>query len=557
MIPYARKRINKLLQRKLPLVIFFIFFILALTLQSQPYTMVSHADPYYHISHSLAYITGDKMQLPVYSTISSIDGNIYPLYHTLLSPFVYFAQQFGFSPIAGAKLFQSIVVGLVFMVFFLVAKILLDSISPTRSNKNINLALLATILLWSFAFGFVFRLFLIRPEGIILILFLYSIVATLKNHKLMIFMIGFVSPFLYSVSFIFLIIPTIYFFTKKVFYRSSRYLQNYISPLIYTSTGLLIGIILRPDTLHYLYNAYYVSIVTILLTLSSSFQPAEVYSLSYNAITLIWIIPFVIINIFFIYKIIKYDNPLQQIPSNLVTMAIFANIFFVMTIFITRTFFYSIPIIILFGILVYNNFIQENKIMPKLTFISKIKNQEISRIILEFKQKLLFIFKHKYTKIIAVLFLVLYATNTSLYITNAHTPFRDLGSLKIATEVIKENTNVNDLIINIHWSTYPILQYLNNENTYAFGMAPAFTQFYNPNIYEILEKITQEQYTSTTNVFYSYSKMTDAKIIFIDTQSFEGSTMHKKISNNPYFEQLYSSPNKPHFYVYAIVDITE
>lgn len=551
MISRTRESINEYLQQKVPWIIFFMFLAFAVVIQSQPHTLVSLYDSYYHTGHALTYATGEIMQLPVLSTINTPGGDIYPLYHALMAPFTSIAQKIGLTAIDGAKILHSLLIAGFFTSFFLLCRRLLQQ--HTNITKATQLSIIGTLLLWSVSVIFIFRIFLIRPEIIILFLVLYTIIGSIYKHNKRLLLIGATATFTYSASFILLIVPACFAIAQIIYKKSIKNITVHIQPFMYVLIGTIVGIIARPDTVYYLLNAYGTTINSLYLRLFTASQPGELYALPLSSHDIAWIVPFIGLNVYYIYRITT-KGPIQQKTSfQLLFIWVTTNIFFLLTLIVQRAAMYSIPFIILFEILFYAETIQ-----GKLSKTKEASEEEIGK---SFWGALIHDAQHEpyaeNIKSIAILALIIYAGSTSAYATNIHKKDPRTSLMVEVSEVIQNNSDKGDLVFNTPWSTYPLLQYTNNANTYAFGMDPTFTRQFDPELYNTWQTLTTEALASSSiDVYDMYTKTFDAPIIFIDASQPRGAILLGNISLDARFEKLYSSEGLSQLYVYKVNNAT-
>src|SRR3989344_1776273 len=133
------EKINSLIEENTKTFVFIFFFLIFFLVLFSNNNFLSFDDQFYHARHASTYITGEKMSLPVYSSMNVPGADLYPLYHALLSLFMFDFSGENFNVLVnGSKLFHIIVSAFVFVTFYYVIFRLLNKSEEKFSQRQIS-----------------------------------------------------------------------------------------------------------------------------------------------------------------------------------------------------------------------------------------------------------------------------------------------------------------------------------------------------------------------------------------------------------------------------------
>ena len=126
--------------------------------------------------------------------------------------------------------------------------------------------------------------------------------------------------------------------------------------------------------------------------------------------------------------------------------------------------------------------------------------------------------------------------------------YRDLKSIKdsyrqafkfnkfqAASEWLKQNSSIGDLVFHTDWDEFPILFYHNDKNYYLVGLDPTFMYVYDKNLYQrwldlVVGRSNHDLYPTIKGLF-------GAKYVFVDNQ--QNTIFNQNLANNFYFTKVF------------------
>jgi len=264
----------------LPLFIFAFFFGTNVFLHTTFGTFFSRDDGFFHARMSHALWHGYDVTMPKFSTQSTHTANLYLGYHAAMSPFVAACGTGDTSCIIhGSEVFHSIILGIFATLLYL---IFLRVLRKRQTPEAEALALMVATLMF-FVPNFLYRMVIERPIAWNLIFFTGFLYALLEKRERWLFGIACLFALSYSTSFILFIPVGIYAFASLIAKNRSE-IRYIVRAGAITAVGLLVGVILHPDTWGYVINAYgshFVSVWQSIMIPQKIILPEEFSSLAH------------------------------------------------------------------------------------------------------------------------------------------------------------------------------------------------------------------------------------------------------------------------------------
>jgi hypothetical protein len=523
---------------------------------------MSAYDPYYHLAQAYSYWSGKNLNLPIISTMTTMgSGDLYLLYHFALAPFTAFFNGENFNAlITGSKIFQSFLIGFLFVTFYWVLNKLLLLSKKIEKQKAVIYSLLGSVFLFSIFPEFTARMFMLRPQIISTIFIILAFYFILQKKWKHLFIISFIFPFFYSISFMILVPAIIYVLSDIIYHRKKIFNLKLYKPVIVPALGLLTGIIALPNSYYYFLNAYYIHLKTVINKYFIK-EGSEMYSPVINFIDWVWFIPLALLLAYYLLKKISEEKTLKEVISfnRFYLMFLTFSMFLVYT-EIQRALEYFVPfLIILFSIILFEDLLPYCKkiIKNRSTKKIQIKNPSLKAI----NDTILIFLKSKILKIFLISTILIYFIGTSLNITQiiARTP--DYKSYQKAAQFMKDNSKEGDLVFNPKFSSYPRLVLLNNYNRYTYGMGMSFAYEKDPELFFRLLHLSQNEQIcpkrkcsekDTSEDPYNVLKNLDVKFIFIQNTSDFNKNFLELLDNNSDFQKVFNNPKYPQIFIYTL-----
>jgi len=465
--------------------VFSLFFCLFSLIQFSSPNILSPDDAYRHIKEAwLIRNLGVEKSVRNFpwlqcSIFKEHPGDPWFGYHLLLYPFTFGDLVFG------AKLSSVFFASLLFLGFFWILK-----------KFEVKYTIFWTALLFLASDSFNFRLLLPRAYILsILFSFIGFYLIFQKKHLgifILSFLYGFVTVESPLIIFIALALTLLEFLkTKKLDLR----------PLGFTVSGILAGLIFRPDFPN---NFYLISNqIFSVLFLKLKRAPLDFGSeLSYTFSGRIIDNPLLFLNfalpLFWIVFVFLQKK--QAKISPLLLSLFFFSIFFAFLSFGVggRFIEYWVPFSTLFSAVCFNNVL-----LPKISeIIKKIKELKgykivfspekagyfyqliyrmLRRLILKFEEKFI---KSLFLGVFLFLFLYLIFFRAMILYTEIEgLEFSEAKLIKEAAIWLRENTPPHSVVLNASWDLFPILLFYNHQNYYCNGMDPTFMYVKSPQNY--------------------------------------------------------------------------
>ncbi|MEK7146810.1 MAG: hypothetical protein AAB772_00980 [Patescibacteria group bacterium] len=543
---------EKLIWLAAPLVLFMFFLSVFLYIQLSRPQLSSADDPAYHLAHSVAYITGEQLLFPVFSTMSTHYADLYYWYHSLLALFLNF---FGFdinnylSLIAGAKIFHSILSAFFLTVFFLIARDVIKREVAMPDRRNIILfSLVATLILFFIIPSFTFRLFVYRPHIIAMIFVLAASYFSYRRSVFGVSIVSFFLPFFYSLALVVLIPPFIH--------GVSSVLHNGINKLkifenikkfrlfLFASVSLIAGIFIRPDSLNYLYNGFYITLLTLFNLFFRGIDNIIELTTPIGNINILAIPFFIVCGVY--YGRIRHIGLKQAFKFERFYLFILSQVFFVLMIVINRASEYAAPMTVLFLTTVFaGSIIPVLKRLYAGEFDAFFPGAALTEIVIAAKQFLIELARRK--KNLLRVFWAIVGLNVvvpAVFFMNIlqQEPAPDM--YKGAAEFMRDNSRKGDIVFQQRFDMYPRLVFFNQNNRYITGMAETFTYAYNPDTFWLWKHIIMSEPVcprkkcdkeQSLDIYTVIKDVFKAKYVFIDASKGIG---NYPVLNTPDFTAL-------------------
>ncbi len=370
------------------------------------------------------------------------------LYHVYLIPFTYFDDM-----LFGAKLATVIMASIVFVSFYRILRL-----------NNIKHAWFWLLLLSASGGYFLYRVNVLRPQGLSIVFVLWSLHYILNSKNWQLAVLCFVYTFSYTAYHLPFIFACIVYFYSLLFEKENRWK----TPLIVlgaTITGMLCSPFFPNNiTFFYLQNFYILWQGTagqVDLHMGGEFAPMDTQQLIIVNMTVV--LSFVAAFFMAMYIKRKWDS--KTLSLFLVSLSL------ILLSCISKRFAeYSIPVSLLFCAFFFS---------PLWGEFDWAKWKVPSAILA---------------------FAVIMVLGYNSYI-NTIGEFNDVrpSGLKDAAIWLKENTDSNELIYTADWDDAPELFYFNHRNRYLVFLDPNFMYYWNPRVWEKWDSLSNGHYGSNTN----------------------------------------------------------
>ncbi len=539
--------------------IFILVFSISLLLRLSTDSFSSGNDPYYHAKKSFNLNSAEPSYPPEFSLQSDKPVDLYIAYHRAMFPFISKFDGTNFETlIQGSKIYHSLILGLLFSVFFVVLNSILKK---EKSSKTQKYALLGTVLLFISSHIFAFRVFMERPHVLSIVFMVLALYACINKNKLFIFSLSALFPFFYSVSFFILIIPLVYVFSS-ILYKED--ILNSFKILFSSILGLAVGIFLRPDTVNYLANGYMVHINSIKETLfgNTTSVPAELGSPLDSLEKEVWLVLF----LFYFVSLILYFLKKKSIHKlSLVSWFLFvlSTAFTFGFMVVQRTVEYALPFFLVAFFVSLPKFahfwFEEQKSIESGSLLKEIlgKLNTIYQ-----KNKLLFI-----GIFIVFLSLLFYARVSNVVEVFKKAP--GYRMYKNVAEELRKETFVGSTIFIPRFGMFPELYFYASDYRFTSGMDPMFTYAHSPEIFWKMyhtnrgENICSEPLCKKSELdsFEFIHDELKVEYLVLNTKYFNKDSNQENfkttIEQDPRFKLVFTDPEFPNIKLYKLESIAD
>lgn len=414
-------------------------------------------DPYYHAKHSaLIAQTGNLTLVKPWMEFHFLNyapNDPWWGFHLWQAIFIHF-----FGVFLGVKISSAFLIGLFFAVFYFILR-----------KFSVQHPFVWVFLVFISSSYFQYRIFLERPQilGIILLpLFSYFLVK--KNYYAMACLAG-IFAILYHLFLSLFFLVFLYYLAE---YYQTRKIDLKI--FIFTCLGILIGILVHPNSLNYIYIVFvqfveilYLRFTGVDLGVGGELYPSSTFEFIFSNFLLF--IPFCLaIVLFFGVKKIKENR-------TMIFYFLVSIFWFFVSFIITRGGDFWVPFGWLFVALVFREFSQTNEWSNIKNVFRRHVNLKIAGFF--FFVLILFVFLFNITE---TFFLKTEERNQGL--TNQY--------MADANNWLKKNTPESSIIFYNDWSLWPMMFFNNDYNRYVTGIDPTFLYEYDHQLSWIWKNIS-------------------------------------------------------------------
>jgi len=425
--------------------IFLIFSTLIILITNK----VFGVDSLYHIKHAFLYkqngLLDTSFPYVSASTIAEYGADIWYGFHIILIPFTFIDD-----PLLSVKIATIFLATLSLTSFFWLIK-----------SINIKYPFFWTVVLLFSSADFLFRIFMVRPHIVSLLLSFALLIYFIKNKPYSIFftsvLVSFIHIALAWVPILIIIISTLAsFITEK---------KIYIKNILASFLGLLGGVLLHPNIIGTL-KLSYIQIVELFITKGQDIPMQfgrELNLLNFGDIILQYIplfayLIFILFIIFSIYINKAWTDISPPNKKTLIANLLLSFIFLILAFISARR---STDFLSVFSILLSASL---------LTSLFEIQN---------FRP----IIKAQSFYIISGIFLVFMILNGSLIFNQFIKNTVDPHKFEATSSWLKANTSQGDIVFNAYWDNFPNLFFWNSHNYYISGMDPIFQYSFSQDLY--------------------------------------------------------------------------
>lgn len=544
---YKKRKQNILLST---LFIFLIFASIFCLIQFSSSNLAG-VDAYYHIKYAYLYRTlGIKETLNnfslagEYSILNQYPSDLSFFYHIFLMPFTYG------NLIIGSKITAVFFASLIFALFYWVLK-----------KFKIKYSFFWTCLLFAASSAFIFRLTLSRPFLLSILFLILGFYLIIKKKYKWLFILSIVYALSYVVSFLILVIAFIYMVVEYVRIKKIDW-----KLLAYPFTGILIGLVIRPDFPQNLYTIFMQNFYTLFyklkgiqLDIGAEMSPISV-PLEINLVLLFVFdlaVAFMLIDL--IGKRIRKDN-----LSIIRLYSSFLAIFFCLLTLVSQRFFeYWAPFTLLFAAFSFQHISQDK-------FWRYSANQFLKKIVRMKGPLSIF-------SLILLCSIIIFSgyINASAAINTTKEEIPSFDRYQEAGQWLKKNTPNQSTIFNASWDDFPQLFFYNHQNYYIIGKDPTFMYIYDKELFWLWSNMTgqgiicgqpkkecplsvyTEKFSQRRQKIYQIIKNKfQTEYIFVDNQKWDQIQKHqifkKLLENSSLFEKVYQSQKYPEVMIFQL-----
>lgn len=527
-------------------------------------------DIYYHAAHAISYFQGTVFKYPVFSTYSTRPVDLYYGYHWLMSLFVRSFDGHNFGAILrNLEFMNSLLASLYLTVLYLITDNLLRIHFNLSRVKSMTLAFVSVTALYAISPVFDFRLIIIRPHVFSSLFMLLSFYFVSRGKVWPIFLLSVILPFFYSLSLL-LVIPPLVYAVCLCWYKQFKVgVKDWSYPLLFTLIGLLIGIMLRPDSLNYLYNGYFIhlmALVTSKLALTS--EGTELYKTIPTYIDLLWFMPFAVSISAYAFRYIKLRSFEKTLSLFRFYLSVMTVSLFILFMVFNRASEYFFPFLALFVTLtLYEVFTLPVdhwfKILPKGNSVS----YWFPEVLKELYQW--FIKNKKVSKIVSITALILFFCSVTFGLLNLLIKQMPEDRYQAGAQFIEVDSGGQGIVFTQFFHLYGPLVFYNPKNQYIMGMGSIFTYEYSKELYYLWQHIVsgekicpKENCVETDESLDLYDTLKSrfkANYVFMDSSTKVGTL---SVDNTPKFSaelekdarflKVFTDPKYPEIIVYKL-----
>jgi len=438
------------------IIVFSLFFTIFLSWHSMHAGLLGTDDPYYHAKHSSLMAESNNYTLVEpwvpFHYLSYAPADLWWLYHVIAAGCI---KLFGI--IWGAKIWSAITAALVFAVFYFILK-----------QLKIFYPFVWTFLLFISSSTFTIRLLFERPFVLSIAFLMLCFYFIYQRQSWLLFFTLIVYALFYELAPIALLLVVIFLLVDWYLKREIN-----LKPLIFSLAGLLMGVIIHPQALNYIYviylvlfKIYYLKLIGVNLNIGAELQVRGFSDFLENNIIIIG---------FYLTAVALFIKTFLAQESNRLQLALFliSVFWFSVSMFVPRGTEYWLPFGYLFIAAVFNSGARSDDWTTARAFI---KQKAKVGVILFFLYSVIMVFAG-YNMFNA--FNVLESRNQNdvdIYYQQAN-------------DWLIKNTPPNSVVFYPIWSMFPQMFFFNNHNRYLTAFDPTFLYEYNPAVYYLWANI--------------------------------------------------------------------
>jgi len=563
-----RQFITQTIHKYAPVFVFILFFSVSFTILFSSPNLLSSNDPFHLIHQAHAIWNNTHANLPILSTLQTMHPNSWYAFQLYLAPFVGMLENAGkIGLIHGAKVGHALLLSTFFTAFYFIFKHVLVSAADRAKDWDLkSLGIFFTVVLFGISPLFSFRLFMLRPHIFAIPLAVFAVWLLLEERWVSLFFTAAIFTFIYSASFL-LLIPLVLYTTTKLFYiYKSNEKGTAFTPLFAGISGLGFGILLHPNPLAYLYNAYFVHVSSIGARFLWDFPVgAELFSPAFSNAEWVWLFPLVFAGGLYIIKTIDTKEIPERLHFKKGFLLVLSVFYLLLSVFVGRAIEYALPFGLIFLAVVFVDDVYP--LWKRFINIPSTLQQDypgIARTIQDFRKDFTkadtTFLQNSLVTVVGVIFATsAVAIGVQQY--KSDSPY----TYQLAAEYIKNHSSNGDIVFHPNWSDYSQLVFFNKKSDYIMGMDPMFTYWHDTDRYWLWYHLSYSQYVcnkptcTEKNAQNPYSVIKDsfnAKFVFITEENDDkkdGQNLHKKIKSDNRFNKAISyQKNGNSVYVYQV-----
>jgi hypothetical protein len=471
--------------------VFLLFFSFAVLVFFAGTALSTPDDPYYHLSHAIAYERDTAMRLPTYSTLASRpDTDLYLWYHRALAPFTTFFGTDASAAIAGSKVFHALGTALFFTVFFWVLFSLLAG-SGLSERARCRTALLGTIALAALSPLFVYRILLMRPHVFTASLMLAAVYALFQGRALLLVPLAIILPLFYSATFLFVIPVGVFTIVSAWFSRSPLTKPSLYAPLALTLGGLALGTLLHP----YPYLHFREGSLVHIATLFNRFRPAgileggELYAAALFPAEMFWLIPFLCLVVWLLFSRSALARPPHsRLSAGEISLAALSLVFVALMLVVQRAAEYAVPVAFLALVVIAARRLPRAARAEWARLSNAARAAPFAAAIVALGEEFLVRRRVLCGAVVALGALFLAATFTKAALASYRASGEEL-SYRAAALYMAEHSKRDALVYYPEFSYYPRLVFWSAHNRFVSGMGGTFAYLYDPSLYWLMHHV--------------------------------------------------------------------
>lgn len=436
--------------------VFLAFFISFLIIHSLINGFASSDDPYYHAKHALLIEQSGRLDL-VEPWLEFHFFNYAPTdpwwgFHLGLALFIHL-----FGLFSGVKIFISLLGALVFLVFYLIL-----------NDLSIKYPLAWTWLLFSASSIFTHRLFLERPHLLSIIVLPLALLLLIKGRNFWLFVLSLFYALCYDLAPMIILAALIYSAAEA---RANRRIN--LKPLIASAGGVLIGIIIHPASLNYLYvifmqlwQTFFLKFTGIDLGIGGESRLMDFSGFVFGNLLVL---------LFYEAAVVLF-LALRKYSQNKVSgdfLFLYSGFWFLVTLAVPRGVEYWLPSAVLFIALIFNNFWSAAEFNQIWHWLAKRLNFKVFSFFL-----------------ISLAVLIILNNLSNVFFSIYQAKNFDYKSFEQANFWLKSHTKKDSIIFYNNWGMWPLMFFYNNHNRYIHGIDPTFLYEYDHELFWLWKNIS-------------------------------------------------------------------